>query len=305
MSKALPLVSIVTPSYNHGRFIEDTILSIKKQEYSNIEHIIVDGGSTDNTLEILRKYEREYNLVWVSEYDKGQSDAVNKGFKMAKGEIIGWLNSDDVYFDTTVISYVVNRFEELKYIDIVYGDYVIIDESGFLLMVIKTPNWDYRRLLRRCFIGQPATFFRKKVVLENQLDKDLHLSMDYDFWLRLGKKYNFNKVNKILAGFRFYKGTKSFSNKEKHRKESKELMLKYGQKLGFYYKIERMFDILSIVFNRLIGVKDILELTNRRNLAFKIRIPDKVTRFKSQIPLEAVCELITPAQTLNLKQQRK
>ena len=109
MSKDLPLVSIVTPSYNQGKFIEDTILSVKNQSYPNIEHIVVDAGSTDGTLKILRKYEKEYNLKWVSEPDEGQSDAVNKGFEMAKGEIVDWINSDDVYFDTMTISYVVGK----------------------------------------------------------------------------------------------------------------------------------------------------------------------------------------------------
>jgi len=229
MENDKPLVSIVTPSYNQGRFIEDTLLSVMNQDYPNIEHLVIDGGSTDNTVEILRKYEKEYNLRWLSESDEGQSDAVNKGFKMAKGGIVGWLNSDDVYFDTTVISYIVDKFEEFKQADVIYGNFVVIDETGSVLKIIRTLNWDYKRLLRNCFIGQPATFFRRKVVLENRLEKDLHLSMDYEFWLRLGGNYNFTKVNKILAGFRFYEGTKSFSNREKHRIESKGLMAKYGQ----------------------------------------------------------------------------
>ncbi|MCK4733699.1 MAG: glycosyltransferase, partial [Methanophagales archaeon] len=115
------LVSIITPSYNQGRFIEDALLSVKNQDYPNIEHIIVDGGSIDNTLEILRKYENEYNLRWISEPDEGQSGAVNNGFRMAKGEIIGWVNSDDGYFDVSAISSVVKYFDKYKGADVIYG----------------------------------------------------------------------------------------------------------------------------------------------------------------------------------------
>lgn len=109
-----PLVSIITPSFNQGRYIEQNILSIINQNYPLIEHIIVDGGSTDETIDILKKHESSYNLRWISESDEGQADAVNKGFNMAHGEIIGWLNSDDVYYDITTISRIVDAFNQKK-----------------------------------------------------------------------------------------------------------------------------------------------------------------------------------------------
>jgi glycosyltransferase involved in cell wall biosynthesis len=120
-----PLVSIVTPSYNQGQFIEETTLSVKNQDYPNIEHIVVYGGSTDEILEILKRYEGTYNLRWISEPDEGHADAVNKGFAMAKGEIISWLNSDDVYFDKGTISSVMEAFQRHSEADIVYGNCVI------------------------------------------------------------------------------------------------------------------------------------------------------------------------------------
>jgi glycosyltransferase involved in cell wall biosynthesis len=294
MTNDKPLVSIVTPSYNQGEFIEDTLLSVKNQDYPDIEHVVVDGGSTDDTNEILKKWEDKYNLRWLSEPDEGQCDAVNKGFKLAKGEIIGWLNSDDVYFDTKVISHVVGKFEELKHVDVIYGNLAVIDKNGSILKLVRTFNWDYKRLLRINFIGQPATFFRRRVVLENQLDKNLHLSMDYEFWLRLGKSYNFARVDKVLAAFRVYECTKSFSNKHKHRLETKTIMTKYGQNFGLGYYIGFFFHKLLLGYMRLKSVKDILDLSNTQNLAFKAKIPSRFTRIKTQIPIKDAWKLLTP-----------
>lgn len=153
-----PKISIVTPSYNQGQFIEETILSVKNQDYPNIEHIIVDGGSTDRTLEILKKYEGTYKIYWISEPDEGQADAVNKGFALAKGEIIGWLNSDDVYFDTHVITRVVQCFNRRKNFDIIYGNLALINKTGLILKIDVAPGFTRSRLLRGAFIPQPATF---------------------------------------------------------------------------------------------------------------------------------------------------
>jgi glycosyltransferase involved in cell wall biosynthesis len=220
--KDKPLVSIVTPSYNQGEFIEDTILSVKNQDYPNIEHLVVDGGSTDNTLEILRKYENQYNLRWISEPDEGQSDAVNKGFRIARGDIVGWLNSDDVYFTRDIISYVVYKFEEVKDVDVMYGDRAVINENSFIKRVCRMPSWNYNRLLRGSCIPQPSTFFRKNVILENKLDKNSHFSMDLEFWLRLGEKCNFSHMDRIIAGDRLHAKTKRMSNTTIHKDETKK-----------------------------------------------------------------------------------
>ena len=126
MKEELPLVSVVTPSYNKGAFIEETILSVKNQTYPRIEHIIIDGGSTDNTIDVIKKYEGTYNMHWVSEPDNGQSDAVNKGWRMARGEILGWLNSDDTYMPWAVET-AVKFLTGHPNVSVVYGNCNIIN----------------------------------------------------------------------------------------------------------------------------------------------------------------------------------
>ncbi len=283
-----PLVSVVTPSYNQGEFIEDTLRSVMKQDYPHIEHLVLDGGSTDSTVKILKKYENKYGLRWVSEADEGQSDAINKGFKMAKGEIVYWLNSDDVCFDTKMISYVVERFREFKHADVIYGDGVFIDRSGSILKVVRVPDWDYNRLLRSCFIIQPAVFFRKKVALENALDKKLHFSMDYEFWLRLGRKYNFVKVDRIMTGFRIYEQAKSSANIDKLWLETKGILTEYGQDFGRAYRINNFRDKLLFGYLRLRGIRDILRLTDGQDFAFRAKVSGRLNRIKTQVALPEV-----------------
>lgn len=286
-----PQVSIVTPSFNQGRFIEDTLLSVKKQDYPNIEHIIIDGGSTDNTVDTLRKYQGTYNMRWVSEPDEGQSDAINKGFRMAKGEIIGWLNSDDVYFDKEVISYVVDAFEENPGVDVIYGDHAVIDENNFIKRVLKTPGWNYNRLLLGgMYIPQPATFFRKNVVIENRVDTRLYFSMDMEFWLRLGKKYSFLHVKRILAGDRFYKGIKRLQRPKGQERESNEIRMQYGRKSSLQSVVSHyVYACCGTLCGRLTGIQDILRMQSSGRLAFNAKLENRVSRIMNQlVPLPEI-----------------
>lgn len=210
-------VSIVTPSYNQGKFIERTINSVLDQKVPELEYIVMDGGSTDETVDILRKYSDK--IIWKSEKDKGQTDAVNKGIRMATGEIIGWLNSDDIYYQDA-ISAVVKIFDEHPEVNVVYGNANHIREDDSFIEEYYTEDFDYERLKEICFICQPSLFFRKKLVDKyGFLDDKLQYCMDYDYWLRLGKGEKFYRLPILIAGSRLYDDNKTLGARKKVHEE--------------------------------------------------------------------------------------
>ncbi len=202
-----PLVSIVTPSFNKGSFIEETILSIRNQAYPHIEHIVMDGGSKDGTLDILRKYEDR--LTWISEPDKGQSDAINKGWRLAKGEIIAYLNADDTYTPGAVEA-AVRFLADHPDVDLVYGRCNIISEEGRLIGECGEPYTLAALVAGPNPIPQPAAFLRRRVLDEvGYVDVSLHMAMDHDLWVRIGTRFAIAFTPRTLANFRLCAGTKT------------------------------------------------------------------------------------------------
>jgi Glycosyl transferase family 2 len=223
-----PLVSIVTPSYNQGRYIEETIQSILSQSYPNLEYIVVDGGSNDNTVEILKKYEG--HLTWISEKDRGQADAINKGFQMAKGEIMAWLNSDDTYLPGAV-HHAVGYLEAHPEVGMLYGEGYHIDEDGELIERYYTEPFDYQRLGEVCFICQPTVFLRAEVIRTvGPLDITLDYCLDYDYWMRIAKHFRIGYLDKYLANTRLHLDTKTLSKRvEVHQETLQVVKRHYGQ----------------------------------------------------------------------------
>ena len=184
MKPYLPLVSIVTPSFNQARFLEATIQSVLSQNYPRLEYIIVDGSSTDSSVDIIKKYEDKLTW-WVSEKDKGQTDALNKGFAHAKGDILAWLNSDDTY-EPDAIWNAVKILQPNPEIGLLYGDANFINEGGKVIGKFNAAQTDLKRLREGyVHIPQQASFFRGNLWREvGPLDPSFYFAMDYDLWIR-------------------------------------------------------------------------------------------------------------------------
>lgn len=225
-----PRISIITPSYNQGHFIEEAIVSVLNQGYANFEHIIIDGGSTDNTVDILKKYD---HLVWVSEPDDGQSDAINKGFNLAKGDIIGWLNSDDIYLPDTF--YFAAQVLANKDLDAVYANYRFVNSEGNItreLITQKSKKW---MSVFYCFIPSTTFFFKRAIIDQGILiDKSFHIAMDKEFFAHIYHAgFKILKINKFFSHFRWHDNNKSIDTKEVKQIRLKEGIEVFNRYSGF------------------------------------------------------------------------
>jgi len=218
-----PLVSIITPTLNQGLFIADTIESVKSQSYRNFEHIVVDAGSRDGTLEILRCHEGTYPMKWTSQPDGGMYDGVNRGLRQAKGEVLAYLNSDDLYFPWTIET-VMRAFSDHPEVDVVFGDALgIWDDSGIEDIRFQ-PDLGYAFLLRAGSFVQPTVFWRRRVLERiGEFDSRLHHAGDLEYWLRMGPACRMLRVDEFLAIERDHATAKRFADSDGAAREVRQI----------------------------------------------------------------------------------
>jgi glycosyltransferase involved in cell wall biosynthesis len=223
-----PKVSIITPSYNQAPFLESTIQSILNQSYPNLEYILIDGGSSDGSKAIIERY-ADHFAYWVSEPDKGQAHAINKGLRKSSGQFIGWLNADDILLPETV-SAVVQAFNDDPNVDVVYGKLDRINQVGIIIPTPLLPKdkvvFSRELIIGECVVNQPGSFWRKEWLDRvGYLDERLHFGLDYEYWIRMalaGAK--FMRLPQVVAQFRLSSGSKTVSRTEEMALEQMEIL---------------------------------------------------------------------------------
>jgi glycosyltransferase involved in cell wall biosynthesis len=228
MGERFPLVSIVTPSYNQSRYLEQTIQSVLDQDYHHIEYIVIDGGSTDGSVEIIDRYVNRL-AYWVSESDEGQTDAINKGFNRARGEIFAWINSDDLY-QPGAIAEAVAYLTDHPEVGMVYGDANFIDEAGRVIGRFPAAQTSYHRLRQGyVHIPQQSAFFRARLwKMVGPLDPTFYFAMDYDLWVRIAALTPIRYHPVTWAAFRLHDDAKSLAAAERCWPE----MIRVHRRLG-------------------------------------------------------------------------
>lgn len=242
----LPLVSIVTPSFNQARYLEATIQSVLSQDYPRLEYLIVDGGSTDESVEIIEKYESRL-AWWVSDKDKGQTDAINKGFARAKGDIFAWLNSDDTYEPGAVGKAVKYLYEHMD-VGMVYSDANYINEDGRIIGKFPAAQTDYRRLRRGyVHIPQQTMFFRADLWrIVGPLDPSFYFAMDYDLWVRIAQHTQIRYLQgQTFANFRIHTSGKTIAADDRCWPEMLRVHYRHGG--GFFSVIVAKYYLRKLI----------------------------------------------------------
>jgi glycosyltransferase involved in cell wall biosynthesis len=219
----LPKVSIVTPSYNQAAFLEQAMRSVLEQNYPNLEYIVVDGASKDGSVDIIRRY-GHHLAWWVSEPDRGQADAINKGFDRSTGEIVAWLNSDDIYLPGCIQA-AVQVLQVDPGLVLVYGDMLSIDSAGETINVQKFDNWGLDGLMRFQIIGQPAVFMRRSTLEQvGFMDIHFHLMLDHHLWLKMAQCGKIMHVPQLWAAARYHEGAKNIARATEYGGEALEVV---------------------------------------------------------------------------------
>lgn len=263
-----PLVSILTPSFNQAEWLRDNLHSVACQTYPRVEHVIMDGGSTDATVDLLK--DAGDSVIWRSEPDNGQAHAINKAFTASTGEIIGWINSDDAYFDCKVVEDVVAFFSANPEIDVVYGHCAQITADGRVIQLLWAPRFDSGLLRSTDVISQPAAFMRRRVLSDPMLDESFHFTMDYELWLRLESQGGrFARIDRITAIDRHQPARKSSNILDVHDANREKLAERFQTRFGpegdraraWFYRTQRLAGALLIP-----RVKPPLAFTHPRDL---------------------------------------
>lgn len=240
-------LSVITPSYNQGRFLIDCISSVKSQNYRNIEHIIIDGASSDSTLDILKK---TTGIKWISEPDNGPAHALNKGFAMATGEVFGWLNSDD-YYEENALAIIMDKFNSSLDVKIVTANLTFVDINKNLLLETKSDMLNLKTLIHNTadIVRQPSTFFLNELFYKvGGIDESFKCAFDYDFFIKIFKLEKINYIDELVAYSRDYPDTITRRLLKRQGYEIIKISLKNGG---------RIFDrvILHNLFRKILGIK--------------------------------------------------
>jgi glycosyltransferase involved in cell wall biosynthesis len=222
-----PALSVITPSYNSAEFIEDAILSVSRQSNVAVEHLVVDGASTDRTLDILKCYA---DVNWISEPDRGQSDAINKGFLKARGDLVGWLNADDYYLPGGLAA-IAKAAQEHPEADVIYGDCVFVDGEGRIVRSKVEHEFDRAILMYfGCYVPSTSTFFRRRVINSGRLlDCNYRVCMDFEYFARLAHEgFTFHYVPQFIAAFRWHGNNVSLNRIDRRAEERLLVQRRFG-----------------------------------------------------------------------------
>ncbi|HUI84624.1 MAG TPA: glycosyltransferase family 2 protein [Candidatus Binatia bacterium] len=224
----LPSLSVITPSYNSAEFIEDALLSVSRQEGVQVEHIVIDGGSSDETVQRVASHA---GVQWISEPDRGQSDAINKGFLRAGGDLVGWLNADDYYLPGGLAA-IAQAAREHPQADIIHGDCVFVDSTGRIVRSKVEHDFDRSVLLYfGCYIPSTSTFFRRRIIESGLLlDCDYRVCMDFEYFARLAHAgFAFHYVPRFIAAFRWHGHNTSIRQMARRAEERRQVQRRFGK----------------------------------------------------------------------------